>query len=84
MRFAAGMIIGLCVGAGVSAAVTMVYVQCKLHDVALENETALRDVPDKDGPSVWRGNPLAPLSSNMLWRWITPNRCISGGWSKIE
>jgi hypothetical protein len=84
MRFAAGMIIGLCVGAGVGAVTTMVYVECKLHDLAIENETALRDVPDKEGPSVWKGNPLAPLSANMVWRWITPNRCISGGWSKLE
>jgi hypothetical protein len=84
MRFALGLIIGLCLGAVTSAAATMVYVECKLHDIAAENDAALRDAPDRDGPSVWQGNPLASLSTNRLWRWITPNRCIGGGWSKID
>ena len=84
MRFALGLLLGLIVGGIVSAGATMVYVECKMHDIAQENEAELRDVPDKDGPSVWRGNPLASISTNRLWRWITPNRCISGGWSKVE
>jgi hypothetical protein len=84
MRFVIAMIIGLCIGAGIGATGTVVYLECKLHDIAVENDAALRDVPDKDGPSVWRGNPLAQLSTSMWWRWITPQRCVSGGWSKVD